>query len=104
MDALLAQLQYQLLVRAIKFTKPGGTIIFSNCSLAPQEGEELIEKILQTYENIRLSPLSGEEFPKFKDFLTKDGYLRTHPASFSHANPLFAGMDGFFAARLIKIS
>lgn len=100
----LAQLQYQLLVRAIKFTKPGGTIIFSNCSLAPQEGEELIEKILQTYENIRLSPLSGEEFPKFKDFLTKDGYLRTHPASFSHANPLFAGMDGFFAARLIKIS
>ena len=37
----LADLQRRLLARAVTLVKPGGRIVFSNCSLDPLEGEDL---------------------------------------------------------------
>ncbi|MDP3310489.1 MAG: 16S rRNA (cytosine(967)-C(5))-methyltransferase RsmB, partial [Polaromonas sp.] len=36
--AKLAELQFRLLMRAVTMVRPGGTIVFSNCSLDPSEG------------------------------------------------------------------
>ncbi|WP_375651682.1 RsmB/NOP family class I SAM-dependent RNA methyltransferase [Bartonella sp. LB28NMGDW] len=104
----LAALQNDLLVAAISLVKVGGRIIFSNCSLAREEGEDLIEKILSTRNDIVLEPIYPEEMGALAHLLC-GGMLRTTPADFCHKNfdaekTVFLGMDGFFAARLRKIA
>ncbi|MEM9107119.1 MAG: transcription antitermination factor NusB [Pseudomonadota bacterium] len=44
----LAALQERLLRHAITLVRPGGTIVFSNCSLDPIEGEDMVARILET--------------------------------------------------------
>ncbi|WP_375696291.1 RsmB/NOP family class I SAM-dependent RNA methyltransferase [Bartonella sp. AP331QHHD] len=104
----LAALQYELLVAAIALVKEGGRIVFSNCSLAREEGEDLIEKILSIRNDIVLDPIYPEEMGALEHLLC-GGMLRTTPADFCHKNfdaekTVFLGMDGFFAARLRKIA
>ncbi|WP_375648225.1 RsmB/NOP family class I SAM-dependent RNA methyltransferase [Bartonella sp. MU70NMGDW] len=104
----LAALQNDLLVAAISLVKVGGRIIFSNCSLAREEGEDLIEKILSTRNDIVLEPIYPGEMGALAHLLC-GGMLRTTPADFCHKNfdaekTAFLGMDGFFAARLRKIA
>ncbi|WP_144752402.1 MULTISPECIES: RsmB/NOP family class I SAM-dependent RNA methyltransferase [Bartonella] len=104
----LAALQYDLLIAAIALVKAGGRIVFSNCSLAREEGEDLIEKILSTRNDIVLDPIDSEEMGALAHLLG-EGMLRTTPADFCHKNfdaekTAFLGMDGFFAARLRKIA
>ncbi|WP_375650765.1 RsmB/NOP family class I SAM-dependent RNA methyltransferase [Bartonella sp. OT172YNZD] len=104
----LAALQYDLLVAAISLVKVGGRIVFSNCSLAREEGEDLIEKILSIRNDIVLEPIYPEEMGALAHLLC-GGMLRTTPADFCHKNcdvgkTAFLGMDGFFAARLRKIA
>jgi len=54
-----AQLQYELLKAAIKLVKPGGYILYTTCTLLPEENEEVIKKILNKEgSRIRLIPLN----------------------------------------------
>ncbi|WP_208433624.1 RsmB/NOP family class I SAM-dependent RNA methyltransferase [Bartonella taylorii] len=104
----LATLQYDLLSAAIALVKKGGRIVFSNCSLAREEGEDLIEKVLSACGDIVLEPICAEEMGALAHLLTFAGTLRTTPADFCHKNftdekKVFLGMDGFFAARLRKV-
>ncbi|WP_455476190.1 RsmB/NOP family class I SAM-dependent RNA methyltransferase [Bartonella sp. B17] len=104
----LAALQYDLLLAAIALVKKGGRIVFSNCSLAKEEGEDLVEKILSTRDDIVLDPISLEEMGAMAHLLSTRGTLRTTPADFCYENfdaekKIFLGMDGFFAARFRKV-
>ncbi|WP_455474076.1 RsmB/NOP family class I SAM-dependent RNA methyltransferase [Bartonella sp. B30(2025)] len=111
--AKLAALQYDLLLAAIALLKKGGCIVFSNCSLAKEEGEDLIEKVLSTCDDVVLDPICPEEMGAMAHLLSAQGTLRTTPADFCHENftnqnctaekKVFLGMDGFFAARLRKV-
>jgi 16S rRNA (cytosine967-C5)-methyltransferase len=42
--ARLAELQLKLLAVAAELTKPGGVLVYSTCSLEPEENERVIEK------------------------------------------------------------
>ncbi len=44
-----AFIQEQLLVSAVKAAKVGGTIVYSTCTVAPEENEKLIHNILSRY-------------------------------------------------------
>ncbi|WP_332065169.1 RsmB/NOP family class I SAM-dependent RNA methyltransferase [Bartonella sp. CB189] len=104
----LAALQYDLLLAAVALVKKGGRIVFSNCSLAQEEGEELIEKVLSECNDIVLEPICAEEMGAMAHLLSVKGTLRTTPADICHKNlyaekKTFLGMDGFFAARFRKI-
>ncbi|OLL55025.1 MFS transporter [Bartonella henselae] len=105
----LAALQYDLLVAAIALLKKGGRIVFSNCLLAKEEGEDLITRILSERGDIVLEPILAEEMGVMAHLLSVEGILRTTPADFCHENfnaekNIFLGMDGFFAARLRKVA
>ncbi|AGF75100.1 SUN-family protein [Bartonella australis AUST/NH1] len=105
----LAALQYELLCAAIALVKKGGCIVFSNCSLAREEGEDLTEKILSARSDIILEPILAEEMGAMAHLLSVKGTLRTTPADFFGKNfdiegELLSGMDGFFAARFRKIA
>ncbi len=45
---LLSQSQKWLLRSAITATKPGGTIVYSTCTLSPEENEEVLEWLIKT--------------------------------------------------------
>jgi 16S rRNA (cytosine967-C5)-methyltransferase len=98
--ARLAGLQRRLLDRAIGMVKPGGRLVFSNCSLDPLEGEELVAALLDERNDVVAEPLRPGEFPAIAPFLTAQGWLRTTPADLDLGDPALSGCDGFFAARL----
>ncbi|WP_011582730.1 RsmB/NOP family class I SAM-dependent RNA methyltransferase [Chelativorans sp. BNC1] len=97
--AKLADLQRRLLERALTLIHPSGIVVFSNCSLDPSEGEELVRDVLGKQAGIALDPILPEELPGAEHFVTAEGFLRTTPAHFGTESQL-DGIDGFFAARL----
>jgi 16S rRNA (cytosine967-C5)-methyltransferase len=99
----LADLQRRMLERAIGFVKPGGRIVFSNCSLDPLEGEALLAAFLEAQPGVAADPILPSEFPVLGQYLTPDGALRTTPADMALGDPAISGMDGFFAARLRRV-
>ena len=96
----LADLQARLLARAVTLVKPGGRIVFSNCSLDPIEGEDLYRVFLAGNKTIADDPLQPGEIDGIDAFLTSQGTLRTTPADLDLGAPGISGLDGFFAARM----
>ena len=100
----LAALQARMLAKAVTLVKPGGRIVFSNCSLDPAEGEDLLRDFLAENPGIAADPVLAGELPFADPFLTEDGALRTTPAGLEMDSPALSGLDGFFAARLRRVA
>ncbi|WP_412177135.1 RsmB/NOP family class I SAM-dependent RNA methyltransferase [Mesorhizobium sp. J8] len=96
----LADLQRRLLAHAVTLVRPGGRIVFSNCSLDPIEGEELCRAFLAEDLSVVADPIRPGEFAGIDPFLTPEGTLRTTPADLALESPGISGLDGFFAARM----
>ncbi len=96
----LAALQRRLLDRAVSLVKPGGRIVFSNCSLDPLEGEDLHRTFLAEAAGMIDDPILPGEIAGIDAFLTPRGTLRTTPADMRLGAPGISGLDGFFAARM----
>ncbi|NQV48836.1 MAG: RsmB/NOP family class I SAM-dependent RNA methyltransferase, partial [Rhodospirillaceae bacterium] len=93
----LSAAQHHLLEGALEMVKPGGKLVFCTCSLQPEEGPELIEKILAEQSSLRLDPITADDVGGLSELVTGAGVLRTLPNHLSE----HGGMDGFFAARLV---
>lgn len=96
----LAALQARLLARTVTLVRPGGRIVFSNCSLDPLEGEALHRAFLAGTADVVDDPLRPGEVAGIDPFLTPQGTLRTTPADMQLESPDISGLDGFFAARM----
>ena len=93
------QLLDQLLAAASEMLDIGGVLVFSTCSLQPEEGAQRVDSFLELQPGFVREPI-GRYLPTGFAFLeTKQGDLRTLPSYLSEAG----GMDGFFAARLKRI-
>jgi 16S rRNA (cytosine967-C5)-methyltransferase len=99
----LAAAQRRLLDHAITLIKPGGTLVYCTCSLEPEEGADVVADLLAREQSVRRLPISAAEVFGEADFINQDGDLRTLPCHFTDADSRFAGVDGFYAARLEKI-
>jgi 16S rRNA (cytosine967-C5)-methyltransferase len=100
----LVGVQRRLLDRAVGLVRPGGRIVFSNCSLDPMEGEALVAAFLAETPGVAADPVRPGEVAGADPFLTPQGMLRTTPADLDLGEPALSGMDGFFAARLLRVS
>jgi 16S rRNA (cytosine967-C5)-methyltransferase len=98
----LTALQDRLLLRAAALVKAGGTLVYCTCSLEPEEGELAIERLLAAESGLRRAPIDAAEVAGRAELITAAGDLRTLPCHLPHADPRMAGLDGFYAARLIK--
>lgn len=98
----LADLQERMLRAALKLVKPGGTVVFSNCSLDPLEGEDMIEKVIASGDNVSRKPINPANWPGLESAITDRGEIRTTPAMLPNDNPRLSGMDGFFASVLSR--
>ncbi len=86
----LLPLQRDILKNAASLVKPGGTIIYSTCTIESEENEENIAWFLQEYPEFTLDP--AEKYLPAE--VCEHGFMKTLPGK--HLS------DGAFAARLIK--
>lgn len=100
--AMLTALQRRLLAKAVTLLKPGGTLVYCTCSLEPDEGEHAIADLLSRDDSVKRMPVSAGEVSGLAEIVTPDGDLRTLPCHLPHADPRLGGLDGFYAARLVK--
>ncbi|MGB9273099.1 MAG: MFS transporter, partial [Pseudolabrys sp.] len=91
-----------LIHRAVELTKPGGTFVYCVCSLEPEEGQSQIEALLTRDPRVTRSPITAQEVFGRAEFITIDGDLRTLPQQLPDPDPRWGGLDGFFAARLVR--
>ncbi|HXK54868.1 MAG TPA: RsmB/NOP family class I SAM-dependent RNA methyltransferase [Hyphomicrobiales bacterium] len=99
----LVPLQRALLARAITMVRPGGLLVYATCSLLSEEGENQTDALLASGAPVRRDPVAPEELPALKGAITAKGELRTLPSMLPDPDPQLAGLDGFFAARLIRL-
>ncbi len=99
--AELAALQTRLLDNAVRLLKPGGTLVYSTCSLEPEEGEAQVAALLARNESLRIEPIRPNEPFGDTEWSQSSGVLRTFPFQLQLDSPEWSGMDGFFAARLV---
>jgi len=82
-------LQKELIESAWKLLKPGGRLLYSTCSMLPEENEEVVRWFLEGHGDAKLVPLSGPYSPGFLP-----GTMRAWP----HRH----GTIGFFYALMEK--
>jgi 16S rRNA (cytosine967-C5)-methyltransferase len=101
--AALSRVQGQLIERALALTKSGGTLIYCTCSLEPEENENVVAALLARHDGVRRAPIAASEVFGRAEFISQSGDLRTLPCHLPDPDSHFAGLDGFYAARLEKL-
>ncbi|MDO8534398.1 MAG: MFS transporter, partial [Xanthobacteraceae bacterium] len=99
-----AALQTRLLDRAAELTRPGGLLVYATCSLEPEESEGQIESFLARRTDFARSAVSAREVGGIEAFISAAGDLRTLPCHLPDPDPRMGGCDGFYAARLHRVS
>ena len=83
----LVALQDELLDAAARLVPPEAILVYSTCSLLPQENEERVQAFLDRHADFEVAPPTG-----IPQDVQRDGYL--------YADPVAHGTDGAFGARL----
>ncbi len=88
----MTELQYQLLEKAASLVKPEGVVVYSTCSIEPEENCDIVNKFLSAHPEFKLEN-AAESFPG--EIVDPNGCIQTFP----HSHQL----DGAFAAKLVRI-
>lgn len=88
----LAKQALVFLQNVCKTVKPGGCLVYSTCTLSPEENQSVVESFLARNNQFETKSIRDEVPPAFLEAVTKEGWLEVHPARWA--------LDGAFAARL----
>ena len=99
---VLTGLQAKLLDRSADLLKPGGSLIYCVCSLEPEEGEAQIESLIARNPALERRLITADEVFGHRELVTPTGDLRTLPLHLPDPDARWGGLDGFFAARLVR--
>jgi 16S rRNA (cytosine967-C5)-methyltransferase len=89
------KLQFSILGNLSMYLKEGGVLIYSTCTVFREENEDVVEKFLEANPEFQLDRMDNLPPEKCRPFL-HGSYFKTFPPK--------GEMDGFFVARLIKLS
>ncbi|HEY6298265.1 MAG TPA: 16S rRNA (cytosine(967)-C(5))-methyltransferase RsmB [Candidatus Binatus sp.] len=91
--ARMAAIQSRMLEHAATLVRSGGAIVYSVCSIAPDEGECVVDGFLARHDDFEIDrAVAGRD--EFRGVIDARGFIKTRPD--------VGGLDGFFAARLIR--
>ena len=85
-SARLPQIQYDILQNVSKYLKVGGTLVYSTCTVLPDENENVVNKFLENNSGFSLVPFSVGELEAARGMIT--------------LLPHIHHTDGFFIAKI----
>ncbi|MBQ6153397.1 MAG: 16S rRNA (cytosine(967)-C(5))-methyltransferase RsmB [Ruminococcus sp.] len=91
----LPHLQYSILCMSVNSLPTGGEIVYSTCTLNPKENREVVERFLSEHEDFAPADINLPE--GFTRMIDEPSHLLT-------ILPGFYNTDGFFVAKLRKVS
>ncbi len=102
--AKIVEQQRQLLISAYKALKVGGEMVYSTCSIAPEENEVLIQFMLDHYP-LEIVPIDPQLHERFLPGLTEyQNKVFTEDMRYAiRILPHLHEMEGFFVVKLRKI-
>ena len=90
----LLDLQQKILTIGLSYLKKGGTLLYSTCTLNPDENMGIIQSVIKQHDNIELVPIELPFKLKSQHKEMKSGRLLL--------DPMCDDCDGFFMAKLTK--
>jgi 16S rRNA (cytosine967-C5)-methyltransferase len=103
----MAERQKAILRAALRSVRPGGRVVYSTCSLEPEENEQVVAAVIAESQNVRAVPIHDRIDEMMDEAIipaggakhllssvTSEGYLRLLPGTFH--------TDGFFVATMEK--
>ena len=90
----IAQVQKDLIKSAFYALKPGGTLVYSTCTLTPLENQQVCEYLLAEFGEFITPESLSDLFPGADKATTTEGYLHVWPQTFNS--------EGFFIAKFKK--
>lgn len=87
----LADVQARILQGASRCVRPGGLLIYSTCTLEPEENEDVVSQFLTRNDGFRVEAPGSVD----GELLDESGFLRVLPHE--------TGFDGAFAARMRRV-
>ncbi len=96
-----ATVENELLDAAVRALRPGGEMVYSTCTIAPEENEYVVDDMLTRHPGLRVAPISLE--------FGTPGYSSPYGVSMHESLslarrflPHLHGTEGFFICRLVK--
>ncbi len=86
-DSAICDVQYAILENAAKYLKRGGELVYSTCTILPDENERITDKFLNEHRDFRLAPVYAAGG-------VNGGCVTLYPDT--------DGTDGFFICKLKK--
>ena len=84
----MPDIQYDILCNAARYLKKGGVMVYSTCTLLPEENENNIARFLASHEEFEAVPFKVGEISADSGMITL----------FPHVH----GTDGFFICKLTR--
>ncbi len=89
--ANLGKVQLAMINKAAKLVKPGGTLVYSTCTIIRSENDQIVEEFLLRHPEFEIES-GAEYFPE--ELVSSRGFVKTYPA--------VDKLDGAFSARLSR--
>ncbi|MCF6461021.1 16S rRNA (cytosine(967)-C(5))-methyltransferase RsmB [Clostridium sp. Cult3] len=93
---ILKEMQLKILYNAKEYIKPGGIIVYSTCTITKDENEKVINRFLDENRDLKLLG--------FKDLICSHRDMEALDKGYVQLFPHVHGTDGFFIAKITKIS
>ena len=92
-----SRIQEKMIEAAAGLVKPGGILVYSTCSFAPEENEMVVDRLLQNLHNVTVEPIhyGSSGLTRFGDLIFAEP-LKNARRFYPHLHD----MTGFFIARL----
>lgn len=75
---LCADRQREILASAVNMLRPGGVLVYSTCTFAPAEDEEMVAWLLESYPDLELSPIDAAALGVSEGLLAGTGRIYPH--------------------------
>jgi len=94
----IAALQYRLLERVATMLAPGGKLVYSTCTIEPDENQEIVQRFVREHPAYELDPSLADDMPGVVNEIAdaSRGYVQILPHHFDS--------DGFFIARIRRVT
>lgn len=99
----LSRLQKNLIVNVASRLKKGGTLVYSTCTLAPEENEEVVSFLLGKFQDFKIEPI------RLKGLKTRHGVLEWNDKKYNpevkncaRIYPQDNDSEGFFITKLVR--